>query len=296
MSDEFRDSLTLWQNQVNEALDSLLSQQSFSSTTLPEAIRYSLVNGGKRLRPAIVYAAAHAIGKETALTQDAACAIECIHAYSLIHDDLPAMDDDDLRRGQPTCHRAFDEATAILAGDALQTLAFSCLSETKGDSAEDRLQMIRILANASGLNGMVGGQALDISAVGKPQDLSALKTLHGLKTGALISASAQLGALSTGIASPSQVEALKKYSERIGLAFQIQDDVLDVTGSTAEIGKTQGADAALNKTTYTTLMGVDEAGAEAQRLIVGAKAALDIFGESADPLRQLADFVVQRKH
>ena len=294
---DFPEFLSEWQHHANESLNLLIEQQCELPTRLRDAIRYSLTNGGKRLRPVIVYSAAIATGGITPATKAAACAVECIHAYSLIHDDLPAMDDDDLRRGQPTCHIAYDEATAILAGDALQAMAFECIAaDTTGNSAKQQLHMVRVLAEASGISGMVGGQALDIAAIDKRPTEAELEQLHRMKTGALIKASAILGALSAGETNKDKLGALGRYAELIGLAFQIHDDVLDVTGSTEEIGKNQGSDAALNKVTYATLLGVNEASERSLSLIKSAKEQLNIFGESAHYLSELADFVVERNH
>lgn len=263
---------------------------------LKEAMHYSLLAEGKRIRPMLVYAAAEAIAEQQAPDHDldkAACAVEMIHAYSLIHDDLPAMDDDDLRRGRPTCHIAFDEATAILAGDALQTRAFALLCELQQVPAERRLKAVELLATASGPRGMVGGQMMDIEAVDRTITIDQLETIHRLKTGALIRASVAIGATLVG-ASARQLEALDRYAEAIGLAFQVQDDILDIEGDTAELGKAQGADAALNKPTYPALLGMAGAKAKAADLNRQAHQALADFGPSTEPLRQLADYIVAR--
>lgn len=268
-----------------------------------EAMRYSLLGGGKRVRPLLVYASALAVDRCTQLTDVAACAIESIHAYSLIHDDLPAMDDDDLRRGRATCHIQFDEATAILAGDALQALAFDWLSTplsndevTQGHILlAKQLQCIQILARASGHLGMVAGQAIDLAAIDQTLTLEQLSQMHNLKTGALISASIQLGALSSGAGDKFQLDALKKYAEAIGLAFQVQDDILDVTAQTNVLGKQQGADAANNKPTFTSLLGLAGAEDKANALYNEAISALSDFGRSADHLRDLATYIIKRK-
>jgi geranylgeranyl pyrophosphate synthase len=264
---------------------------------LAEAMRYSLLGGGKRIRPMLVYAAAEAIGSNQAIDNildKAACAVEYIHAYSLIHDDLPAMDDDDLRRGRPTCHRQFDEATAILAGDALQTRAFELLTEIKAD-ASLRLELIRSLAAGAGQRGMVGGQAIDLAAVGKPIDIAHLETMHRLKTGALIRTSIRLGALCAG-ATAEQLEHLDTYGEAIGLSFQVHDDILDVISDTETLGKQQGADEARNKPTYPTLLGLDAAKQLALELHQQALNALNSFGSGADQLRALSAYIIERKH
>jgi len=222
--------------------------------------------------------------------------VEFIHAYSLVHDDLPAMDDDDLRRGRPTCHRAFDEATAILAGDALQTQAFYVLAHARelDIDAATRLRMIETLAQASGSRGMAGGQAIDLAAVGQTLDIAQLEDMHIHKTGALIRASVLLGALCADALDETRLAHLDHYAKCIGLAFQIQDDILDVIGDTATLGKTAGADTARAKPTYPALLGLDGARQRAAELLADAQAALDGFGEEADSLRALADYIVQR--
>lgn len=262
-----------------------------------EAMRYSLLNGGKRVRPLLVYAAAESITSSTAsaATLDAiACAVEYIHAYSLVHDDLPAMDDDDLRRGNPTCHRQFDEASAILAGDALQARAFELLTELSDLDANTRLQLITTLAAAAGPRGMVGGQAIDLAAVQRTIDLTHLETMHRLKTGALIRAAVRMGALAAG-ANTAQLDALDRYAAAIGLSFQVQDDILDITSDTATLGKQQGADLARAKPTYPALLGLDAARAKAQALHADALAALEPFGTEAQRLRELSSFIVERR-
>ncbi len=264
---------------------------------LHSAMRYATLGDGKRVRPVLVYAAGQALGVKPDCLDGAACAVELIHAYSLVHDDLPAMDDDDLRRGRPTCHRAYDEATAILAGDALQTLAFRVLCEDDGlciDRA-DRLRMIAELAHASGSRGMAGGQALDIAATGREIDLAQLENLHIHKTGALILASVRLGALAAGAANDPRVPGLERYAKCIGLAFQVRDDVLDVEGETETLGKTRGKDAAADKATYPALIGLDAAREMAQRLIEEALDNIAMFDDAANPLRQLAHYIVGRQ-
>ena len=264
---------------------------------LHSAMRYATLGDGKRVRPVLVYAAGQALGVKPDCLDGAACAVELIHAYSLVHDDLPAMDDDDLRRGRPTCHRAYDEATAILAGDALQTLAFRVLCEDDGlciDRA-DRLRMIAELAHASGSRGMAGGQALDIAATGREIDLAQLENLHIHKTGALILASVRLGALAAGAANDPRAPGLERYAKCIGLAFQVRDDVLDVEGETETLGKTRGKDAAADKATYPALIGLDAAREMAQRLIEEALDNIAMFDDAANPLRQLAHYIVGRQ-
>ncbi len=262
---------------------------------LYQAMRYSVMNGGKRVRPILVYAACEALGGDAEQADNAACAVELIHAYSLVHDDLPAMDDDDLRRGQPTTHKAFDEAAAILAGDGLQSLAFSVLAEPSAPSAETRLRMLTTLARAAGPEGMVGGQAIDLESVGRQIDQRALESMHRHKTGALIEASVCLGALASGRADDAALAALQTYARAIGLAFQVQDDILDVESDTATLGKTQGKDQAQDKPTYPALLGLEPAKAYALDLRDQALAALEAFGERAEPLRDIARFIVERR-
>ena len=247
------------------------------------------------MRPILVYATTDALGGSHSLADTAACAVELVHSYSLVHDDLPAMDDDDLRRGKPTCHIAFDEATAILVGDALQTLAFDILSQQPDMPADRSLAMIRCLAQASGAEGMVAGQAIDLASTGNQLTFKQLQTMHRHKTGALIRASVQLGALAAGTATPEQLTALDQYADAIGLAFQVQDDILDVESDTETLGKQQGADSAHNKPTYTSILGLAEAKAEAQQLLQTTLASLKDFDDRAEPLRQLARYIVERK-
>ncbi|WP_444920063.1 (2E,6E)-farnesyl diphosphate synthase [Microbulbifer sp. CnH-101-G] len=282
---------------VETRLRDTLAESVPGANKLFEAMRYAALGPGKRLRPALVYACAqifYGVDFDPAKCDASAAALECIHAYSLVHDDLPAMDDDDLRRGRPTCHIAFDEATAILAGDALQTQAFELLL---ADSTEPtvKLQLISELSRASGGRGMVAGQAIDLDSVDKTLSLAQLEKMHRLKTGALIRASARMGALLGG-ADRSQLEALTLYAEAIGLAFQVQDDILDITADTAVLGKTQGADALLNKPTYVSLLGLDGAKEKLQGLHREALDALKALPGDTLLLRQLADYIVQRGH
>jgi farnesyl diphosphate synthase len=278
------------------ALDKLLDAVDANPARLHEAMRYAAQGGGKRIRPLLVYAAGE-LGddfseeKNTAL-DSAAFAIECIHAYSLVHDDLPCMDDDDLRRGRPTVHKAYNEATALLVGDALQTRAFEVLANTRCD-AHMRLAMISALASASGSRGMAGGQAIDLESVGKKLDLAGLKQMHAMKTGALLSCSVQMGGIAAKL-NLTQMQHLKNYSEALGLAFQIVDDVLDVTADSQTLGKTAGKDAANDKPTYVTLMGLDYAKKAATDLQETAIASLESFGAKAGALKDLALLVVNR--
>ncbi len=291
----FSTNVELWRQRVDHQLDQYL-QQSVAAPQLFDAMHYSTFNGGKRLRPILVYAACEAVGGDLMAADPAAAAVECIHAYSLIHDDLPAMDDDDLRRGKPTCHIAFDEATAILAGDALQALAFEILA-APSESLQplQQLQMLSTLSRASGDKGMVAGQAIDICAVDSHLDLQSLERMHGLKTGALIRASVRMGALAAG-ADAKLLSALDSYATAIGLAFQVQDDILDIESDTQTLGKPQGSDLAANKATYPSLLGMEEAKNKAQQLHQQALQALSPFGDQAALLRQLADYVVKRNH
>jgi len=279
---------------IEAVLERALPAADVAPTRLHEAMRYAVLGGGKRVRPILVYAGADAAGVPWERVDAAAAAVELIHAYSLVHDDLPAMDDDDLRRGRPTCHRAFDDAIAILAGDALQALAFGLLAEDTHADPVTRIQMVAMLAEAAGAAGMVGGQALDLMAEGQQLDLDALKNIHRHKTGALIRAAVNLPALASAELGPAQRAALDHYAQCIGLAFQIQDDLLDVEGDTATIGKASGADAAHHKATYPSLLGLEEAHAAARGLVDAALAALADFDAGADPLRWIARYIIDR--
>jgi len=294
---QFKYALQSFCNRVDQHLDRWLPKPDGPEARLQEAMRYSVIGGGgKRVRPVLVYAAGKALNLPANQLDACACAVEIIHAYSLIHDDLPAMDNDDLRRGRPTCHKAYDEATAILAGDALQALAFEILAtDTKLEaSSENRLQMIKLLAQASGSAGMAGGQAIDLGAVGKNLSLEELENMHLLKTGALINASVQLGAMCKPDIAQDKLNALDTYARCVGLAFQIHDDILDVTADTETLGKPQGSDEQQNKPTYPALLGLQGAQERAMDLHQKALDALDIFDESADILRQLSAYIVER--
>lgn len=295
--DEF---LQQCQLRVDQRLGAALDAEIASSKLL-EAMRYACLGGGKRIRPVLAYGSALAVGGDLAAADNAAAAIELVHSYSLVHDDLPAMDDDDLRRGKPTVHKTFDEATAILVGDALQSLAFQILSadsiEEKGaPAANNCLAMVQLLSQAAGATGMVGGQSLDFEAVGVKLNIQQLEQMHILKTGALIRCAVLLGGMSCESTSDSQMTALAAYADNIGLAFQVQDDILDVVADTSQLGKPQGSDSDKNKPTYVSLLGLDEAKALANSLADKAIAALQEFPASADPLRELAAFVVSRLH
>lgn len=289
------DLLDHWRQRCLATLAAALPADN-AGTPLPAAMRYSLLGGGKLIRPCLVYAAARAVGVPGPATDRAAAAVEMMHAYSLIHDDLPAMDDDDLRRGRPTCHRVFGEAVAILAGDALQALAFAELARIDDLPSALVVAMVARLAGATGGEGMVLGQALDLAATGNTLDLGALETVHRHKTGDLIAASVVLGALSTGQRDPEQLQALEDYAAHLGLAFQVRDDLLDEEQSTEVLGKRSGADRALGKATYVSLLGTAAARAALAELHGRARAAVARFGDSAEALRILADYAVHRDH
>ncbi len=281
--------------QITLALERIF-QDSSASEPIIEAMRYSLMAGGKRIRPVLCLAAADAVGGNPLTVMPAACALEIIHTYSLIHDDLPAMDDDDLRRGKSTCHVAFGEATAILAGDALLTLAFELLSSAQinaDTSAADWLRVIQIISTAAGYQGMIQGQMLDMAAEGRNLTVDELKSMHTLKTGALIEASLLCGALLSG-ADPHQLDALKIYARNIGLAFQVTDDILNVEGNPEIMGKAAGSDKLRAKSTYPAVLGLEPSRQFARQLVDAAVEVLEIFGESADPLRTLAVYTIER--
>ncbi|MFZ4062587.1 MAG: polyprenyl synthetase family protein [Polynucleobacter sp.] len=293
---QFPDWVRIQSERTELAMDGWLDSTQTNPGRLHEAMRYAAQGGGKRIRPLLVYAAGElgdiqSEAKKAAL-DSAAVAIECIHAYSLVHDDLPCMDDDDLRRGRPTVHKAFDEATALLVGDALQTRAFEIVANAQCD-VEVRLSMIKALAAASGSRGMAGGQAIDLDSVGKRLDIEGLKVMHAMKTGALLSCAVELGGIVAQLNS-SQMQCLKNYSQALGLAFQIVDDILDATADSQTLGKTAGKDAANEKPTYVTLMGLDYAQKQAKELQEMAIAHLESFGSKAQALKDLALLVVNR--
>ncbi|MFU9138380.1 (2E,6E)-farnesyl diphosphate synthase [Erwinia tasmaniensis] len=296
---DFAALLTAHHARVNQALQRFISPLPFQSSPLVNAMEYGALLGGKRIRPFLVYATGEMLLASGEALDAPAAAIECIHAYSLIHDDLPAMDDDSLRRGQPTCHIKFGEDTAILAGDALQTLAFTILADTPmpGVSDANRIAMISELAHASGVAGMCGGQALDLAAEGQQTDLAALEQIHRHKTGALIRSAVRLGALAAGERGRQVLPALDRYASAIGLAFQVQDDILDVVGDTAIIGKRQGADQDLGKSTYPALMGLDGARQKAQDLYQESLSALEVLAAQScntTSLKALASYIIER--
>lgn len=292
----FSDRVRTYQDRSENVLARWLPPATEMPETLHGAMRYSALGGGKRVRPVLVYATGETFAVNADTLDAPACAVEMIHAYSLIHDDLPAMDNDDLRRGKPTCHRAFDEATAILAGDALQALAFEVLAADPAlaVSAAVRVRMMHVLATASGSRGMAGGQAIDLAAVGRDLTVAQLEDMHVHKTGALIRASVQLGALCHPGLTESEYGQLSRYAHCIGLAFQIKDDILDVEVDTATLGKPQGSDLAQNKPTYPKLLGIDGAKQAAQRMHDAALEAIAGFGASADGLRWIANYIITR--
>lgn len=296
---DFNQQLQACVDRANDALRRFIAPLPFQNTPLVDAIQYGALLGGKRLRPFLVYATGSMFGVSQHTLDAPAAAVECIHAYSLIHDDLPAMDDDDLRRGLPTCHIKFGEANAILAGDALQTLAFSILADAPMPevAAHDRLAMVSTLAISSGVAGMCGGQALDLAAEGEQISLEALEQIHRHKTGALIRAAVKMGALSAGDRGREALPQLDRYAQSIGLAFQVQDDILDVVGDTATLGKRQGADQHLGKSTYPALLGLEQARTKARDLIDDARQALSLLAaQSLDTtaLEALANYIIQR--
>jgi farnesyl diphosphate synthase len=285
------------QARIEAALDARLPAENRSPSRLHRAMRYAALGGGKRLRPLLTYATGRALDLPLDQLDGSACAVELIHVYSLIHDDLPAMDNDDLRRGKPTCHKAFDEATAILAGDALQALAFHVLAHDPSirTSAESRISMIETLATASGSFGMVGGQAIDLEAVGKSLDLPSLENMHIRKTGALIRASVKLAVLAKTSLEAGLADGLDHYAKYIGLAFQIKDDILDEESDTQTLGKTQGKDRDYNKPNYPALLGLGGAKKKAEELHEAALESLAGFGSEADLLRELSRFIIERR-
>jgi geranylgeranyl diphosphate synthase type II len=294
----FRERVPEYCTHLEKVLDHWLPAADKPPQRLHQAMRYSVLGGGKRMRPLLVYATGEVLGVPADQLHAPAAAVEIIHAYSLIHDDLPAMDDDALRRGRPTCHKAFDEATAILAGDALQVLAFQILAEDRHMSAPPaaRVEMIHNLAVASGAAGMAGGQAMDMAATGQQLSLAELELMHIHKTGALIRVSVLLAAQSKPGLIAEKYSALDRYAKCVGLAFQIHDDILDVEGETTALGKQAGADASLNKPTYPSVLGLEESRQRARDLHHTAIEALKPFGPAAEPLAWLSEYIVTRKH
>lgn len=298
---DFAARLEQWQARIERELLARLPSPEIQPRRLHEAIRYSVLGGGKRVRPALVYATGAAIGISESVLDGAACAVELIHAYSLVHDDLPAMDNDDLRRGRPTCHKAFDEATAILVGDSLQVLAFELLAEGPGlpNEASVRLKLVQLLAIASGTSGMAGGQALDLAAIGRKLSLAEVEEMHVRKTGALIHACVMMAAACAPQLSETVIRVLDEYARAIGLAFQIQDDLLDVEGDVAVIGKATGADKALDKPTYPSVAGIEPSRQrmhELHTIALAALAKLDAAGLQSAPLAAMSNWLVLRKY
>ena len=281
---------------INGALESILETSGRTDRIL-EAMKYSLMAGGKRIRPILCMAATEAAGGDAENALPAACALEMIHTYSLIHDDLPAMDNDALRRGKPTCHMAFDEATAILAGDALLTLAFQTLSSIEisgADQAAMWLRVIQLISHAAGYCGMIQGQMMDIASEGSQLTVAELQSMHRLKTGALIEASLCSGAVLSGLNS-TQIQMLERYAQNIGLAFQVTDDILNVEGDPAMMGKAVGTDKLRNKSTYPSLLGLQESKKFAKKLVKNALKAIESFDHRAEPLRAIANYIIARK-
>lgn len=289
----FQDWAQQQQARIETVLARTLPAADIAPQTLHSAMRYSALGGGKRVRALLCYAAAELCNTELKIADAAASAVELIHAYSLVHDDMPCMDDDDLRRGKPSCHKQYDDATALLVGDALQSLAFEVLAAPQlCANAHQQVQLLHMLAIASGSTGMAGGQAIDLGAVGKPLTQTQLESMHQLKTGALIQASVLLGAIN---GSTAQIKAVSEYARNIGLAFQVVDDILDVEADTSTLGKTAGKDAMSQKPTYVTLLGLVEAKAYAAQLYENAILSLVTYGEEARRLRELASFITQRQ-
>tara|TARA_Y100001001_G_scaffold103566_1_gene101268 strand:+ start:5979 stop:6875 length:897 start_codon:yes stop_codon:yes gene_type:complete len=294
---KMQSALQIARERVEQQLQQHIRQLDLQHQRLAEAMTYGVLNGGKRLRPFLVYATAEALGGNREQADSAAVALEMVHSYSLVHDDLPAMDDDDLRRGKPTCHIAFDEATAILAGDGLLTAAFEILANAPYQNDAQRLTLIRLLSSNAGGAGMVAGQSIDLTNVGKQMTLAELENMHRHKTGALIRAAVLMGACCvTEQPDSATLDSLTRYADAIGLAFQVWDDILDIEGDTLVLGKNQGADLALNKPTYPALLGMDGARSKALELVDDAIAALSGIDGDVSVLKQLADYIITRDH
>src|SRR5580658_5888841 len=295
---DFPAQLRSWQARMEQALAARLPAADEEPARLHAAMRYSVLNGGKRVRPALVFATAGAVGLDEAQVEAAACSIEFVHVYSLVHDDLPAMDDDDLRRGRPTCHKAYDEATAVLVGDALQSLAFEVLARDPALTASPatRLRLIELLGEASGTFGMAGGQAIDLAVQGKQLDIAQVEEMHARKTGALIRASVLMAASCLPSLEPKLYDVLAAFVGPIGLAFQIQDDLLDVLGDATTLGKATGADGQRGKPTHPAVIGVEASQQRVRLLHAQALEALEPFGARATPLRALAAWLLARSY
>ncbi len=290
----FENRIAHYTERVAQKLDAVLPPVTQPPQKLHEAMRFAIFNGGKRVRPLLVYAAGECLHVPEQTLDAPAAAIELIHSFSLVHDDLPAMDNDDLRRGKPTLHRKYDEATAILAADALQPLAFSVLADTPDAQARSRVQLVRLVADACGSIGMTGGQALDLAAEGRSLSAEAIEHMYAMKTGALIHATVVSATLLADSISAEQRSAMDAFGRTIGVAFQIRDDILDVEGETDVIGKRAGADERLNKATYPGLVGLEQAGSRCDELLTSALERLDDFGDDAASLRWMARFIVER--
>ena len=290
--------LALYQERINAFLQDKLAKLTVTDKKLLEAMQYGLLIGGKRMRPYLAYITAESVDADVNDIDGIAAALECIHAYSLLHDDLPAMDDDDLRRGKPTCHKAFDEATAILAGDSLQTLAFDILANHPFSAAIEpkRITLIKLLIDASGYQGMCGGQALDLTATGKSISLEELETLHSLKTGALLKASVLMASECQNQLTTAEKAQLALFADYVGLAYQVRDDIIDITSSEEELGKPAGSDLASNKSTYPALLGLTGAQEKADHLFKQALQALSTLPYNTQSLSEFATFIVKRTH
>ena len=294
MSADFAEKLTQLTDRIGKCLNDALPADDALPTRLHEAMRYSVLNGGKRVRPMLVYATGECLGVGIEKLDPAAAAIELMHAFSLVHDDLPAMDDDDLRRGKPTVHKKFDEATAILAADALQPLAFQVIAESSSLTDPEKVAVMQIITRACGSQGMTGGQSIDLASEGKTLTIDELRTLHSLKTGALLGACVLSVRELCGDLSAERHSSLEIFADTIGLAFQIRDDILDVEGETDVIGKTAGADQRMNKATWPAIFGLDESRQYCDELLTSGLAALECFGERAASLRWIARYIVER--
>ncbi len=295
---DFNQIIEQWQQRIHQLIAETLPNAEQEPKELHQAMRYAALNGGKKVRPILVYLTGLAFGAKQSDLDTAALAVELIHCYSLVHDDLPAMDDDDLRRGKPTCHIEFGEATAILAGDALHTQAFEVLADAKltEKAQPQQMTMLALLAKASGSLGMGGGQAIDLASTNKAIDLATLENMHRMKTGALIKASVMLGALCAGSIKPEEIVLLEEYADSIGLAFQVQDDILDIESDTETLGKPQGSDIENDKNTYPALLGLEGSKQKLQDLLALALQALDKLPYNTATLAQLAQYITQRRH
>lgn len=294
MSASFEQKIPFYSARITQALESALPAAAATPNRLHEAMRYATLKGGKRIRPLIVYAAGECLSLDPALLDAPAAAIELIHAFSLVHDDLPAMDDDDLRRGLPTVHKQFDEATAILAADALQPLAFATIVNASGFSADTKQALVGLIANACGSFGMTGGQSIDLESEGRKLTVAALEEMYALKTGALIHASVISACIIAGHLGHEQHDALDQFGRCLGVAFQIKDDILDVEGETEVIGKPAGSDVKKQKATYPSLFGLQQSHARCDELFDKALSSLTDFGADAEPLRWIARYVIDR--